>query len=95
MDGKTTLTFPTIHLNGTSAESLKQQVYDVLAAINQLKVALANASPNARDYYVQNDNAFPKACSEHVARSKKLDELCNEYVAILENLSEQEDARRR
>lgn len=46
---------PTVHLNGTSAESLTAQLQRVGRALDEAINALSIATPHDRDYYVQAD----------------------------------------
>ena len=75
-------TFPTIHLNGTSAKSLLQDYCDAMLAIEKAQVALAKCSPNGRDYYPQGDEALRKAIKEHNRRAEKLREVWTEIEEI-------------
>jgi hypothetical protein len=59
---------PTIHTNGTSASELDRQQRAVGHAAYALLEALADASPNARDYYPQSDGAFAAATATHQKR---------------------------
>jgi len=81
---------PTIHLNGTSRESL---LYDLSGASDALRIAieeLAETAPNARDYYVQSDpEAYRKARTEHEARMAKLQEVRADLEAIMLAIGEQ------
>jgi hypothetical protein len=47
------LAIPTIHLNGTSQESLISGYLDAITALHHAGSVLARAAPNMRDYYVQ------------------------------------------
>jgi hypothetical protein len=44
---------PTVHLNGTSKESLLQGNVKILSAINELREAIGSCQFHGRDYYVQ------------------------------------------
>lgn len=57
--------YPTIHLNGTGLEDLIAQQTAVWNAAQALLRALAEAVPNARDYYPQGEFAFSAAHSEY------------------------------
>lgn len=43
---------PTVHLNGTPRDVLVQQRCDVLYHLRSAEVALQEACPNGRDYYL-------------------------------------------
>jgi hypothetical protein len=84
------LTFPTIHLNGTSADSLNQGWCDAYNAISGAIEALQQACPNERDYYLQQPGAFKKARNEHIARIRKLEAVQLELVELTENVYSQQ-----
>lgn len=63
---------PTIHLNGTSAQSLASQYSEARVACEQALAVLQLASPHGRDYYVQGDHALDTAIAEHNARALAL-----------------------
>ena len=84
------LVFPTIHMNGTSKADLLNQVCDALSALRKAQEALQCASPNGRDYYVQEAGALTKALDQHCARLRKLNEVKNELEAIAEHIAEVE-----
>lgn len=65
--GTSAITLPTVHLNGSSARDLAGQQRAVMRAAAALREALAQASPNARDFYVQSPDAYPRAAEEHRA----------------------------
>lgn len=71
----TSLTVPTVHLNGTSRESL---IAALVAASEALDVAyekLKQTAPNGRDYYPQGGLAFPLASGQHLDRLGRLDSV--------------------
>jgi hypothetical protein len=85
--------FPTVHLNGTSGEQLREKNLDACHAISKALVALAEASPNARDFYVQGNDAFNKAAKEHQNRWARLQSVYDELSQVAENIQNQVDAR--
>lgn len=79
--------FPTIHLNGTSKDHLLEAWEKAHAALTEAIKAMAEASPNARDYYPQGPGAFQQAIEQHMTHSTKLREaqkylqqLCDEIA---------------
>jgi hypothetical protein len=44
---------PTVHLNGTSKESLLEGNVRILSAINELREAIGSCQFHGRDYYIQ------------------------------------------
>ena len=83
--GPSSLTVPTVHLNGTSREELLRQVQDAGQAVFQARDALAKASPNARDYYPQGEFAYSAARAAHDRRARAL-------LVVEEELSELAEA---
>lgn len=61
-------TLPTVHLNGTSVESLLEQNEQVQRALRATLEAMSLAAPHGRDYYPQGNEALGKALEEHKAR---------------------------
>lgn len=101
------LHFPTLHMNGTSADGLCEPItetknkleciyHDIQTAYDKMR----GTAPNARDYYVQNPNGFEEARQEYYARQKMLDvamaqieKVVEELVKIKENVEDQVKAR--
>lgn len=55
---------PTIHSNGTSAESLREQYVSAHHAADAAMKAVAKIDFNGRDYYPQGADAFSQAQAE-------------------------------
>jgi hypothetical protein len=79
---------PTIHLNGSSRQSLCEGYREAAEAIYRARKALHDAAPNARDYYIQGPDAYPLAVQEHLARDQKLKAIHEELVGLLEAVVE-------
>jgi hypothetical protein len=62
------IALPSVHLNGTSRDSLVEQAAEAARALDSALDAMCAAAPNARDYYVQAPGAFERACGEHEQR---------------------------
>jgi hypothetical protein len=77
-------TVPTVHLNGTSAEELRDQLHTVIGALNAAHYALVAAAPNGRDYYLQGAIARGRAMGAHERR-------CADLTRMLAELKEQRD----
>ena len=77
---------PTIHLNGTGAETLYAEYNAVRDALTKARKALEDATCNARDFYVQGDTAYAAAKAERTKMLQKLDELCD-YAAAWETVA--------
>ena len=84
------MTFPTIHLNGTSGADLQDQVTDAILALHTAIKSLQAAGPHGRDYYVQRDvTAFAQAQQQHEDRLARLWAVRAELVAISEAIHAQ------
>ena len=88
-----TLTFPTVHLNGTDAESLIEGYRAAHRALDAALSALSATTPNGRDYYVAGPHATTAAINEHCARLAKIEAVQAEIYALWESVDEQQDAR--
>ena len=66
------MTKPTIHLNGTAARDLAQGYCDAMCAVNDAAAKVAEAGPNARDYYPQGQPAIDAAMAQHRDRLDRL-----------------------
>ena len=76
------LMVPTIHMNGTSRESLIEQLCNAVDAMHDAGKLLAAAAPNGRDYYPQGNDAIYKASKDHEARMASLRKIIDELSAI-------------
>ena len=81
------MTVPMIHLNGTSREALLDQVCAAEAAGRAFLDALANMTPNGRDYYVKGDDALRQALHEHDARVVKIKSVMTELQELAEAIA--------
>ncbi len=79
---------PTIHLNGTGADALVDQLADATTALLDAERVLHAAAPNARDYYPQGPDAFRLATQEHVSRLERLRSVRLELVTICEAIAD-------
>ena len=71
----TAYALPTIHLNGTGAQSLADEYHAVYRALDMASDALAAATCNARDFYPQGDAAWQQAREERAEMFRKLAEV--------------------
>ena len=77
---------PTIHLNGTSKESLTEALCEAVHAIHEAGRALAQTCPNGRDYYPQGNEAISTAMREHESRMDRLRAVVRELEEIAESI---------
>jgi hypothetical protein len=83
-DGAVKLAIPTVHLNGTSRDTLVEALCEAQAALDQAGRKLAAAAPNGRDFYPQGPGAINVAMDQHEARMRKLREIVLEIEQIAE-----------
>ena len=81
------MTFPVIHLNGSSKSYLEQQYRDAATAVRRARDVVAQNGPHGRDYYTLPGDAFGEARKEHEARLKRLREVTEELEQIWEEVS--------
>lgn len=79
----TDLAIPTIHINGTSRQSLIEGFEKAADALADAIVAVGETCPNARDYYPQGNDAHHRAAAQHQARLAKLREVEREIMELL------------
>ena len=87
------MTFPTVHLNGTSAETLIEGYCNARTAVMAAQDALAQIEFNARDYYVKGPDAYPAARKEHTARLAALAKIADELLQIAMDVQDQQQER--
>jgi hypothetical protein len=73
-------TLPTIHLNGTGADTLLREYSAARVAIEAALDALASATCNPRDFYPQEPGAWERARAERDAVMFNL-KLASSYAA--------------
>ena len=69
---------PTVHLNGTSAEELRDQLQAAIEALRTAQRMLVQAAPNGRDYYPQGNSATETAMWRHACRYTDLNRMLSE-----------------
>ncbi len=82
-----TLAIPTVHMNGTSRDSLLEGLCEAVHALHEAGRKMAAACPNGRDHYPQGPGAINVALSQHEARLQKIREIVKEYETIAEAIS--------
>ena len=79
---------PTIHLNGTSAQSLANQYGHARQKVREALEALQHIETHGRDYYVQGPRAYHLAAEEHSKRYLALSAILDELLEIEIHVSE-------
>lgn len=77
---------PTVHLNGTSREELMRQLIEAADALRVAQKKLAEASPNNRDYYVQEANGSYSATGSYSAALNEHEHLYQMLSEVLEQV---------
>ncbi len=77
-----TLTYPTIHMNGTSKGRLGQAYSDAYAALYDAAEKLRQTAPNGRDYYPAGPEAMSKAEAEHRSRQQRIADVMDELETL-------------
>ncbi len=90
------LTFPIIHLNGTSANSLLEGYRDAAHCLYDCIALVQKTGPHGRDYYVSKDpQALEKATQDHRARLEKLASVLEDLQELAIHVQKQENERKR
>ena len=76
-------TLPTIHLNGTGADTLEREYRAVRKAVAAAAEALVAATCNARGFYPQDPEAWHRARSQRAAMFRLLQQVWD-YAAAWE-----------
>jgi hypothetical protein len=74
-------------------DALLEQYCNAARALHAALAALQDASPNARDYYVQAGDAFSAASREHAERVRKIRGMLSEVAQLVEAVDDQRAAR--
>ena len=74
-------TLPTIHLNGTGAETIRAEYGDLYDAARHAETKLLAATCNARDFYPQGPGAHHVAYLERAEMLAKLREVVDYAMA--------------
>ena len=82
-----TLTLPTVHINGSSRGGLLEGYIAAMDAIRLAMKALQSAAPHPRDYYVQSNMSAHLARDEHFTRLARLRETLDELNTIAEHVA--------
>lgn len=87
------LTKPTIHLNGSSAESLAEGYGSAGSAVQKAMEELSATAPHGRDYYLT-EGAFEKARAEHLDRVRRLQSVYDELKELRRHVVVSDEKRR-
>lgn len=83
-----TLQCPMIHLNGSSAQTLLEDLSDAYSAVNAAMDVMRKVGPNGRDFYTMGPEAMTLATDQHRSRCLKLQNVLDELEAIIGAIEE-------
>ena len=83
-----TLAIPTVHMNGSSKEMMIRDLTKARYAIQKAVGAMAEVTPNGRDYYPQGPDAITEAIRQHGQRIAALIRVHDELGEIAMAISE-------
>lgn len=69
------ITFPTVHLNGTSKKDLCEGYENALHKVREAIAELSKIEFNSRDYYPQGNDAWGKAVEQRMGVNQKLNQV--------------------
>lgn len=84
---------PTVHLNGTGAPALLQELHTAYLALQEAIVALRQVTVHGRDYYPQGQHAYGQARDEMDRRLGQLADVQRDVQTMYESLEQQIGAR--
>jgi len=84
---QTTLTLPTVHLNGTSRKRLTDDYQAAYEKLIEFRDSFRSIEFNARDYYVQSNIAFSEARTERDIMEHKIGSLMQYLEAHIIHLA--------
>jgi len=79
---------PTIHRNGSSADSLLDAVTEASEALFQAMDKMEKTHPNGRDYYPQGPEAIKQAEREYQDRMRRVMAVRAELVNLAEAIAD-------
>ena len=82
-------TIPTIHLNGTSKDTLTVEYYTAYKAIKESINTLLDATLNGRNFYPQGSDAFYQASEERQDALSKLHQVKSYIEEMITGITEQ------
>jgi len=80
--------YPLVHLNGTSKESLMDQLDAVYYALGEAYDKMKRAAPNRRDYYPLPGNWWDEAVAQQRRRLQAIDDLRENIAQEIALISE-------
>jgi len=87
------MSIPTVHLNGTSRDSLVQQRLNLIDALGDVEKAIGKAWPHGRDYYPQGPDALSAAQRVWQKRASIVTNLRDEIIEESQGIFDQEVTR--
>lgn len=85
---KPDVVLPVIHMNGTSADSLTDDLCRAYSALSDAYDKVKNTAPNGRDYYPAGPEQFEAARAQHYARLDAIHAVMDSLVAQAEGIQD-------
>lgn len=79
------LVLPTIHLNGSSPERLRDDYLAARSAVYEAFRKLGSVDVNGRDYYPQGPEAYPKAQAQLTSQLSRLNSVADELLTLADH----------
>ena len=84
------VTLPSIHMNGTSAKTLCEEIRKACSDLQMARMSLASMTVHSRDHYVKTDpDSYVKARNEQMARLDKIDAIYKELTDLYLGIRDQ------
>lgn len=84
---------PLVHMNGTGGERLVADLQAACESLTEALTRIADAAPNARDYYPLGDDAWRAARDQHEADMTAIRDMRSRYMVAWEHVQEQIDSK--
>lgn len=79
---------PTVHLNGTGANTLLEDYDNAREEVRNALTAIRKIEFNARDYYPQEDGAWDAAVAQMRDRIRALEAISDEFLEIMMHIQD-------
>jgi hypothetical protein len=80
---------PTVHLNGTSKDSLIEPLDASYFLLDEAVKMMKQSAPNGRDYYVKEVDSLSRAMDQHLSRMKRVDDVMKEIEELIGMIHDQ------
>lgn len=88
-------TAPVLNINGTSAETLLEEYQDAYEAVREAITKVRFITVSGRDFQTAPPGTYEKVRAEQIARLEKLQSVALDLTALIQDVQDQESARKR